>query len=119
MSCVPLKSRIMVFFQVLFVPYALTDRDHYADVARSAFVEMGFELESIHQHGAGPKQAVKEAQSIFIGGGNTFRLLKTLYDNDLVGEQIIVHSVPVAGDTPPCGKGLCHFLIRNHLFCAT
>ena len=73
-------------FQVLFVPYALHDRDHYADVARQAFVEMGFELDSIHQHGAGARQAVKEAQSIFIGGGNTFRLLKTLYDNDLVGK---------------------------------
>ena len=72
--------------QVLFVPYALHDRDHYADVARAAFVEMGFELESIHQTGSSAKQAVKDAQSIFIGGGNTFRLLKALYDNDLVGK---------------------------------
>ena len=78
---------MLIRLQVLFVPYALHDRDHYADVARSAFVEMGFELESIHQTGSSAKQAVKDAQSIFIGGGNTFRLLKALYDNDLVGKK--------------------------------
>jgi len=88
--------------KVLFVPYALHDRDHYADMARAAFVEMGFELESIHLTGSSAKQAVKDAQSIFIGGGNTFRLLKALYDNDLVGlihERVLEEGVPYIGSS--------------------
>lgn len=70
--------------RVLFVPYALFDRDTYAATAQTRFQKMGYELTSIHT-AANPSQAVKDADAIFIGGGNTFRLLKTLYDFDLLG----------------------------------
>jgi dipeptidase E len=69
--------------RVLFVPYALQDRDAYANVARTKFIAMGFHLDSIHA-ADDPKRAVEEAQAMFIGGGNTFRLLKTLYELDLL-----------------------------------
>jgi dipeptidase E len=68
---------------MLFVPYALQDRDGYAKVARTKFEGMGFHLDSIHD-AADPKRAVEQAQAMFIGGGNTFRLLKTLYELDLL-----------------------------------
>ena len=70
--------------RVLFVPYALFDRDAYAATAQKRFQKMGYELTSIHI-AASPVQAVKDTDAIFIGGGNTFRLLKTLYDFDLLG----------------------------------
>lgn len=70
--------------RVLFVPYALYDRDAYAAQARERFQKMGFGLDSIHTATNAP-QAVSEAESVFIGGGNTFRLLKALYDFDLLG----------------------------------
>lgn len=65
--------------RVLFVPYALFDRDAYAATAQERFARMGHQLTSIHQ-ALDPVQAVSEAEAVFIGGGNTFRLLKALYD---------------------------------------
>jgi dipeptidase E len=69
--------------RVLFVPYALFDRDKYAATAQQRFQKMGYELSSIHT-AENPVQAVNETDAIFIGGGNTFRLLKSLYDFNLL-----------------------------------
>jgi dipeptidase E len=44
---------------------------------------MGYEVESIHQ-ASNKQEAVSDAESIFIGGGNTFRLLKSLYEFDVL-----------------------------------
>ena len=45
--------------RVLFVPFALFDRDQYAATAQARFQNMGYELTSIHTT-ANPMQAVKE-----------------------------------------------------------
>ena len=76
-----IRSFLRGVSSVLFVPYALYDRDAYASMVQKRFEEMGYSLESIHTAGE-PQQALSNAESIFIGGGNTFRLLKALYDND-------------------------------------
>jgi dipeptidase E len=68
---------------VLFVPFALFDRDAYAGQARDRFGKMGFPLEGIHR-APDPLRAVQEAKALFIGGGNTFRLLKALQDLSLL-----------------------------------
>lgn len=76
--------------RVLFVPYALADRDGYADTARKRFQRMGCDLYSIHQEDE-PARAVGRADNVFIGGGNTFRLLKALYDEnilELIAERV-------------------------------
>lgn len=70
--------------RVLFVPFALYDHDKYAATAQQRFAKMGCELASIHSV-TDPKQAIAETDAVFIGGGNTFRLLKALYDLDLLG----------------------------------
>ena len=69
--------------RVLFVPFAIYDRDRYAATAQQRFARMGYELSSVHT-AANPVQAVNHTDAIFIGGGNTFRLLKSLYDFDLL-----------------------------------
>jgi dipeptidase E len=67
----------------LFVPYALKDRDAYTQTAQAKFAQLGFGLDSIHR-APDPRKAVESAEALFIGGGNTFRLLKNLYENRLV-----------------------------------
>jgi dipeptidase E len=69
--------------RVLFVPYALHDRDGYAAQARARFGALGYRLDSIHE-AADPRAAVRAAEAVFIGGGNTFRLLRELYAQDLL-----------------------------------
>jgi dipeptidase E len=46
---------------------------------------MGYELNSIHLSND-PVRAIAEHDAIFIGGGNTFRLLKTLYEQNLLDQ---------------------------------
>ncbi len=86
--------------RVLFVPFALYDRDAYAASARTRFEKMGYELRSIHD--AGDRfEALRETEAVFVGGGNTFRLLKTLYDQGLVGpiRQRVAEGMPYIGSS--------------------
>jgi dipeptidase E len=64
--------------RLVFIPFALTDRNGYALKARERFAMMGIEVTSLHE-AANPLRALDEAEAVFIGGGNTFRLLKALY----------------------------------------
>jgi dipeptidase E len=68
---------------LLFFPYALKDKDSYFKIVKNRFEKINIKVESIHKSND-PKESVKKAQAIFIGGGNTFRLLNELYRNDLV-----------------------------------
>ena len=70
--------------RVLFVPYALFDRDGYAAKARTRFEAMGYGLDSVHDLAGGPVTAVDRAEALFIGGGNTFRLLDALWRHELI-----------------------------------
>jgi dipeptidase E len=70
--------------RVLFVPYALYDRNAYSRRARGRFEAMGLTLDFVDE-ARSPREAVAAAQAIFVGGGNTFRLLAALYERDLLG----------------------------------
>jgi len=85
---------------VLFVPYALYDRDAYTSLVKKRFEKMGFDLTSIHA-ASDPKQAIDDAEAVFIGGGNTFRLLKALYVFDLI-ERVrlrVAEGMPYVGSS--------------------
>lgn len=69
--------------RILFIPYALQDHDGYLRGLTEKGINAGYELDGIHSH-AKPLAAVEEADAIFIGGGNTFRLLNELHRYDLL-----------------------------------
>ena len=69
--------------RVLFVPFALHDHEANARKVHARFGSLGYEVESLHAAGD-MQRAIRDAEVIFIGGGNTFRLLKALYDFDLI-----------------------------------
>jgi dipeptidase E len=78
-----IRERLAGVGRVLFIPHALANRDAYAETARLRFKAMGFELDSLHA-AADPRAAVETAEVVFVGGGNTFRLLKALRDLGLL-----------------------------------
>jgi len=86
--------------KVLFVPYALHDRDAYAATASERFHRMGYELTSVHR-ASDPKQAIRKTDVAFIGGGNTFRLLKALYDFNLLDviRERVAQGMPYVGSS--------------------
>ena len=86
--------------RVLFVPHALFGRDKYAATAQQRFEKMGYELSSVHTVDD-PAQAVEETDAVFIGGGNTFRLLKALYEFELLDpiRERVAAGMPYVGSS--------------------
>jgi dipeptidase E len=70
--------------RLLFVPYALRDHDAYVQMLRDKGLDGGYTVDGIHRH-ADPREAVRRAEGLFVGGGNTFRLLDECYRLDLLG----------------------------------
>lgn len=68
---------------VTFIPFALADWDGYADRVSAALGAFDIEVVSAHRSPA-PDRAILEADVVMMGGGNTFRLLDTLYGLDVV-----------------------------------
>jgi dipeptidase E len=71
--------------RVLFVPYAAVriSWDEFAAMVAARFGEMGYAVDPIHRTRS-PRLAVRKAEAIVVGGGNTFQLLGTLHAKGLV-----------------------------------
>jgi dipeptidase E len=69
--------------EVLFVPYALADHDAYTAMVGESFARVGVTFRGLHTT-ADPQAALAEADGIFVGGGNSFRLLRSLQRGQLI-----------------------------------
>ena len=68
---------------VLFVPYAMADYTAYTDRVAVALEPLGLRLRGLHLE-PNPSAAVESTSALFVGGGNSFRLLKALQANELI-----------------------------------
>lgn len=72
--------------EVLFVPFAgvRISYDEYAAKVRERFeTSLGYRLHALHE-ASDPAAAVKEAEALVVGGGNTFHLVRALYAAGLI-----------------------------------
>ena len=89
--------------EIVFIPYARPSGisyDEYTEAPRKAFAEIGIQVKGIHEFNH-PAEALREAKGIFTGGGNTFLLLKTLYEHDLIHvlREVVGRGVPYMGSS--------------------
>ncbi|MCA1634390.1 MAG: dipeptidase PepE [Acidobacteria bacterium] len=71
--------------RILFVPFAavIKSYDEYAARVRAGFGPLGFAIESLHE-APDALAAVERAEAFAVGGGNTFHLLRGLYEAGVI-----------------------------------
>lgn len=89
--------------EILFIPYARPSGvtyDEYTEAPRKAFATKNIQVKGIHEF-EDPKTAIENAQAIFVGGGNTFLLLKTLYELNLIEalRKAVANGTPYMGSS--------------------
>lgn len=84
----------------IFLPYAgvTISFDDYEARVKERFAEVGHRITSIH-HAPDPVAAVKKAEAIVVGGGNTFQLIKMIQENGLIDpvREKVLSGTPFVG----------------------
>ncbi|MBT1702272.1 dipeptidase PepE [Chryseosolibacter indicus] len=86
--------------QLIFIPFAgiTISWDEYSSKVETVYKEMGYSIKSIHKVND-KTQAIRDADAIIVGGGNTFGLLSNLYNEDLleVIRERVFNGIPYIG----------------------
>lgn len=87
--------------RILFIPYARPSGisyDAYTSIASKGFEKINIAVEGIHEF-KNPIDAVNNAKAIFVGGGNTFLLVKQLYEAKLMSviKNVVENGTPYFG----------------------
>lgn len=83
------KNRISEFLKgcnsICFIPFAgvTITYSEYEEKVNDALEETGLQVSSLH-NSSNPIDTINNADAIVTGGGNTFHLLKELYDRDVL-----------------------------------
>ncbi len=101
--------------EILFIPYARPSGisyDAYTALANKAFQKINKTVRGIHTY-TNAKEALTEAKGIFTGGGNTFVLVNTLYNEDLMQllRSKLLDGTPYLGTS--AGSNICGLTMQN------
>ena len=104
-----LKEHFKNIKTLLFIPYARPGgitHDEYTKIAAKAFQKLNITVKGIHEF-ENSIEAVKNAEAIFTGGGNTFLLVTELYRNNILDsiEEVINKGIPYLGTS--AGSNIC------------
>lgn len=104
-----LKAHFESANEILFIPYARPggiSHDEYTAKVAEPFKKIGKIVRGIHTFDD-PKKAIKEAEGIFTGGGNTFVLVNQLYKNDVLSsiKEAVNNGTPYLGTS--AGSNIC------------
>ncbi|MGQ9846844.1 MAG: dipeptidase PepE [Bacteroidales bacterium] len=85
---------------IAFIPYAAVtfSFDEYEQRVNKRFNQIGLKVRSVHYE-VNPSEFIKNADVIVVGGGNTFHLLKHIYENNLIDivRQKVNNGTPYIG----------------------
>lgn len=95
--------------EVLFIPFARPSGityEEYTELATEGLSDLGIHVKGIHEFD-NPIQAIKQAEAFFVGGGNTFLLVKTLQDLNLMDvlKERVAEGAPYLGTS--AGSNIC------------
>lgn len=101
--------------EVVFVPYAQPggmSYDEYTAKAQEGFDALNIAVKGVHTFD-NPFDALKKAKGIFVGGGNTFLLVKILYENNLVEcmRDVVTAGTPYLGTS--AGSNIAGVNMKN------
>jgi len=86
---------------LLFIPYAQPSGisyEEYTTKVGEAFSKINIAVKGIHEF-QNPAEAIKNAEAVFTGGGNTFLLVSKLYEHQLIEtlKEVIQNGTPYLG----------------------
>ena len=114
-----LMNDLSVFFEntsdILFIPYARPSgisHEDYTKKVNEAFNKIGKSAIGLHEFD-NPAAAIKKAEGIFTGGGNTFVLVNQLYKHHLIDalKSAINNGTPYLGTS--AGSNICGLTIST------
>jgi len=95
--------------EIIFIPFARPSgitHDEYTAIAKKAFAKININVKGLHEF-EDYTEALKNAQGIFTGGGNTFLLVSQLYKQKIMIplKEVVTNGIPYLGTS--AGSNIC------------